>query len=367
MEPAASLRQTVTHLFDAVRYSNHAREVEESIAAAERELELELNKLDSKAEEITNVTSSMKDEPEGPLRDLSLQLEGFLETAKGQAKEKLERKAHETVEDRKNIVASERDKALKSLEAYLATDPVPMVERAVHVSLVEGIYEARSSQECEGGMKYEFVLAAQNSKIFHQELALSSLGYQLRVPVRFAKTVLKGRVPGFERLDQYVLSDAEQTGGKLHALFTKPGNGSEIKLVTSGEDDNAFVGIEYSDKAQSVNVMNDASLSGYVDLKAIKSAVRVLVRELDELASRKVSLVRLSKDSDDLLESLDCNSLVQTVLDVLGPSYRELVKKLPETPPPGDGSGGLGLRFIRDRVKVLGTLSKAVSQSLGLP
>lgn len=367
MEPADSLRQTVTHLFDAVKYSDHAKESEEEATAAEKGLELELNRLDDKVEEISNLISSMKEEPEGPVRELSTQLGEFLETAKQQAREKLERGTHELVERQKKAAESERDKALKSLEAYLANDPIPIVERVVRVNLVEGMYEARSALECEGGMEYEFVLSAQNSRTFHHELTLARLGYEIRVPTRFGKTILKGRVPGFERLDQYVLSEAEESGGKLHATFAKPGNGSEIKLVTSGSDEGAFVGIEYRDQTQSVNVMNDASLSGLVDLKTVKAAVKELVAELEELANKKISLTRLSNDGDDLLKSLDCYGLVQTVLQVLGPSYRELVQSLPEASPQGGSNAGIGRQFIRERVRVLGALSKSVSQSLGLP
>ena len=365
MEATSSLKQTVTHLFDAVRYSNHAKEVEEATASTEKELALELNKLDSETEEISNLISSMKDEPDGPLRELSRQLESFLETAKEQARDKLERRTKETLEDQRKTSSGERDKALKSLEAYLASDPLPVSERVVQLNLAEGLYEARATYECEGGVKYEFILATQNSKLFSRELAMSQVRRELRVPVRFAKTMLKGRVPGFERLDQYVLTDVEESGGKLRATLAKAGNGSKIKVVTSGSEDDAFVGLEYTDQTQSVNIMNDPSLSALVDLKGIKQAVGDLVKEMEELASKKISLVRLSVDGEDLLKNMDCYALVEVVFRVFGPNYREVVRNLPERPPAGE-SGGMGLEFLRERIRVLGAFAKPVSQLLGV-
>ncbi len=366
MEADASLKQTVTHLFDAIRYSNHAKELEQAAVESEDRLQVEVSKLETSSEEMSHLISSMKEKEEGPLKDFSTQLEGFLEAAKEQAREKLQGKATDATERLKKDALSERDRALKSLEAYLASDPLPVLDETVRVELVEGEYEARSSYECEGGVKYEFVLAAKNSKMFHQEATLAQLGHELKVPVRFSKALLKGRVPGFERLDQYALSDAEESGGKLHATFVRSGNGSKIKVVTSGKDDDAFIGLEFVDKVQSVNIMNDASLSGHVDVPAVKSALKDVVGELEELAGKRVSLTKASLGGEDLLATVDCYGLAQVVFEILGPRYREEVHRLSESPVEKKENGGLSLQFIRERIRILGAQARPVSQSLGL-
>ncbi|HEV2226838.1 MAG TPA: hypothetical protein VGR56_08560, partial [Nitrososphaerales archaeon] len=305
MEAAASLKQTLTHLFDAVRFAEHARQLEESARNTEGDLETALSKLEARTEEMTNLLASLKEESESVLKELSKQLEGFLVTAKDQAKNKLQRKATQELEDYRSIGASEKDKALKSLEAYLASDPLPIIEKITQVRLSDEVYEARSRCECEGGIKYDFRLAAQNSKLFHQPLALSELGHEIKVPVRFSKALLgKSRVPGFERLDQYVLSSAESSGGRLRATFHKSGNGSNMKVITSGDKDDGFVGLEYSDQVQSVNVMNDPSLVAYVDLEALKKAAAELVGDLTDLSKRKVALLRFSLNEEAALEDI---------------------------------------------------------------
>ncbi|MDE1852169.1 MAG: hypothetical protein KGI38_00270 [Thaumarchaeota archaeon] len=365
---AASLKQTVTHLFDAVRSADHAKELDELTRNVEGDLETALNKLEAQTEELSNLLASMKVEQESVLRELSLQVQGFLSTAKEQAKSKLQKRAKQQLEDYRNAASSERDKALKSLEAYFASDPLPIVESVVQVKLSDGVYEAKSKNECEGNIQYDFRLASQNSRFFHQPFILSQIGYELRVPVRFSRALLsKTRVPGFERLDQYVLADAEASGGKLRANFDKSGNGAKIKVVTSGSQEDGFVGLEYSDQIQAVNVMNDPSLVAFVDIASLRRAAGELVAELSDLSKRKVGLLSLTLDGEQSLDSLKCREILDKVLHIMGPVYRVLVKRIGSGLPADDTGEELSLEFVKGRLKLLGNeLSAPVSQSLGL-
>ena len=367
MEASASLKQTLSHLFDAVRFADHANELEESARNVEGDLEESLNKLEAQTEEVANLLAAMKVEKEPILKEVGQQVEGFLATAKEQAMGKLQKAAKQRLEDYRSAISGEKDKALKSLEAYFASDPLPVLESVVQVRLSEGVYEARSSYECEGGIKYDFRLAAQNSRLFHEPFAFSRLGYELRVPVRFSRAVLsKTRTPGFERLDQYILADAEATGGKLRAYFEKPGNGAKLKMVTSGSQEDGFVSLEYSDQAQAVNVMNDPSLMAFVDLEAIRKAAAELVTELNDLAKRKVAILRLSANGEQSLENVNCREILQRVITVMGSRYRAVVSKLSAGVPLENGEG-LELDYLKGRLRLLGgDLSRSISQGLGL-
>jgi hypothetical protein len=367
MEAADSLKQTLTHLFDAVRYSDHADDLEEASRAADSRLQADLGKLEKMSEEVSNMVSSLEAESAAALKELAQQLEGFLTTAIEQAKEKLQRTLKDEFEGYTHSRESERDKALKSLEAFLASDPLPVIENLVEVRLQEGLYEARSRCECEGGMKYEFRLAAHNSRLFQQEMTLSQLGYEIKVPVRFSRALLKkGRVPGFERLDQYVLVSAETSGGKIRATFQKADDGATLKIVTSGPKPEDFVGLEYGDRSVAVNVMNDPALSAHVDLQGIKKAVGDIVGEMNDLSKKKVALLKLTLDGEEPLNDMDYRRILQEVLKLLGPSYKTVVQKVSAPGQKGGGGDGLSLSFIQERLKVLGELSPTVSQALGL-
>ena len=362
------MKQTVTHLFDAVRFADHASELEESARSIEGDLETALNKLEAQTEEISNLLAAMKVEREDVMKELSRQVDGFLATAKEQAKGKLQKGARQQLEDYRRAISSEKDKALKSLEAYFAADPLPVLENVIQVRLNEGVYEARSRYECEGGIKYEFRLAAHNSQVFHQPFSLSQLGYELRIPVRFSRALLsKTRTPGFERLDQYILSDAETSAGRLRANFEKAGNGAKMKVITSGDQKDGFVSLEYGDQLQAVNVMNDPSLVAYVEIDAIKQAAEALAKELNELSKKKVALLRLTVDGEQGLNDVNCREVLQRVLGIMGAGYRDFVRTM-ASGGPGDKSEDMDLDYIRGRLKVLGgDLSMLVSQTLGLP
>jgi hypothetical protein len=367
MDDAASLRQTVTHLFDAVRYSRHAQELEEAAQSAEANLEADLNILESQSEEVTNLLSTMRQGAKKPLVELSKQVTEFLYTAKDQARAKLEKTAREEAAESLSAASIERDRAIKSMEAYLASDPLPVVDHTIAVRFVDGTYHAQASYECDGGMKYSFGLAAQNSRLFHEEFMLSQLGHEVRVPVRFSRSLLKkSRVPGFERLDQYLLADAEATQGRIRANFQKMENSARIKVITSGSDSQGFVGLEYADGAREVNVMNDQSLSAHVDIEEVRAAMKKVVDELSDLAKQKVTLLRISTNGEQNLKALDSYKILTVAMKVLGERYRDLVKTLPEGRKTGIPNGDLSLTFIRDRLKVLGDLGGQIGQQLGV-
>jgi ElaB/YqjD/DUF883 family membrane-anchored ribosome-binding protein len=357
----------MTHLFDAVRFADNAHDLEESARSIEGELEEALSKLEAQTEEVSNLLTSMNEDKEAILKELSQQVDGFLKTAREQAKSKLQKRAKQRLDDLRRAISSEKDKALKSLEAYFASDPLPVIENVIQVRLAEGIYEARSRYECEGGIKYDFRLAAQNSKIFHEPFTLSQLGHELRVPVRFSRALLsKTRTPGYERLDQYLLSDAEASGEKLRANFEKPGNGARLKVVTSGSQEDGFVSLEYSDQVQAVSVMNDPSLVAFVDVEAIKRASGEIVAELGDLSRKKVALLRLTINGEQSLNDVSCREILHRVMGVMGPAYRESIKRMTSGGPANAGDD-IDLDYIKDRLKIIGgDLSKSVSQTLGI-
>ena len=368
MDATASLKQTVTHLFDAVRFADHAKELDESAKRVEGELETALNKVEVLSEDLYNALGSLKSDQDPVLKELSQQVKDFLTTAKDQAISKLQRKAKDELTEYHDSALAEKDKALKSLEAFFASDPLPVVEEVAQVKLTEGIYEARSRCECEGGIRYEFRLASQNSRLFRQVLRLSDLGYELKIPVRFSRGLLsKNRVPGFERLDQYTLGEAESSSGKLRAAFERGENEAQIRLVTSGAQEDSFIGIDYSDKVLGVNVMNDQALVSFVDAEAVRKAAVEIVAELSDLAKKRVSLLRLSVNGEDSMDSLGSRKVLENVLAVMGPAYRTLVKEMSAGPPPEGGSDELTMGFVMGRLKILSEeLSGVVSQALGI-
>ena len=366
MDEAASFKHTIVHLFDAVRYDQNAKDLDQAASKAEGDLKAALGSLDMHAAEISNQLSPLKEDQNEAVRDLYRQVTEFVATAKAQARSRLEKKAHDLVQKTHLEASTERDKAFKSLETFFAIEPIPVIESSISVKLVEGAYHATSRFTCEGGVNYEFGLASQNSKLMNDEFTLAKLGYEVKVPVRFSKTMLKGRVPGFERLDQYTLVDAETTGGKVISNFHKTGNGASIKVVTSGSDDQAFVSIEYKDGAHNVNVMNDPSLRVHTDLDSIKRAMSDVASAMADLSTKKSVLLSLSIDGESSPRNADASQLLEIVSTVMAPKFRTIVKGLPAKSK-GQGSQDLTLDYVRSRINSLGVFSQTIARSFELP
>ena len=362
VDDRASLRQAVTNLFDAVRYSENAKELEVAAKKAESDLEKDLDRLEGGMEDVTALLSPLKNDHQPIIKEFSRQASDFLATAKEQAKSRLEKKASEKADESRTSASNERSKAIKSLEAFLAEDPLPMEENTVIVKLVDGFYHASSTYQCEGNLRYTFGLAVQNSKLFGQEFNFAQLGYELRIPVRFSRALLKGRVPGFERLDQYTLTEAETSAGRIQATFEK--DNTQIKVVTSGGEERGFVGIEYNGQGHQINVMNDPSLSAHVQLDTIRNATQELVKELSELSTKKAALLKLSLDGDEEIKNVDCYKILELVLKVLGPRYRAVLKETKDGPVASEGEFNLG--YVRKRLKLLGELGSPVADTLGI-
>ena len=137
-----------------------------------------------------------------------------------------------------------------------------------------------------------------------------------------------------------------------------------MKVITSGTQEGGFVGLEYTDQIQSVNVMNDPSLVAFVDLEAVKKAAGELVNELSDLSKSKVALLRLTTNGETPLADVNCREILDKVMGVMGPTYKASVRKI-ATGPPSVG-GELDLDFVKGRLKVLGSeMSRSVSQALG--
>jgi hypothetical protein len=112
--------------------------------------------------------------------------------------------------------------------------------------------------------------------------------------------------------------------------------------------------------------MNDPSLSPHVELDTLKKAMGDLVTELTDLAKKKVALLRLSLNGNDLLKDLDFYRLLQLVLSVRGSDYRAILKGVSDRKAgPGEGAP-LNIGFINERLKILGDRSPFVSEALGL-
>jgi len=350
-----SLRQVVTNLFDAVRFSDQLHEAEAKAKSLQGEFDLRSLRLDTFVKSVIDSSEVLtKQVPEDYAKIMVNQVNEFVRAAADQAKAKGGVKATGEISKVGSEAVSSRTKALKSLEAYLGSNPLPVVDRLVSVKLVDGGYQAQATYSCKGNVVYRFNLGTQSSKMFGSEFKLSKLRKKLNVPVGLGKTwIRKEQSPRYEKLEQYSLKNAEASSQHLIAEFFEEETQTAIRISGASREGGGFTSVEFIDGAEVVNVTTDAGLNKFLDSAAVTALVNSIWAELIQVEASKVALTELTVGGRDILEKMDCESLLRTVLKIMGPTYKDILERSPEKQFEGS-EVEVGLSFVRERLSLLG-------------
>jgi hypothetical protein len=371
-DTAESLKHVMTSLVDAVRYSEHATEIDQKALDADANGKVSILKLD---ELVRETGKSLRKFVNGMDReyslDLSKQIGGFVSTTAEQAKSQVGQAVDRKIADLRTLAESERTKAKNSLEAFVAASPMPLFDKVISLSLAEGGYEARAKYNCEGSIEYEFWLEAKNNKLFRQPFTFASVRKELRIPVRLSKGWMKkDPVPAVERLDKYVLTSAEVSPGTFLAIFTSPETGATVKTVYSKRNEDAFVTLEYADKTGKVDVTSDSTLHQHLDTVGLKAALEELLAGLNELEKHKLRLTKLVNGDEDVLAQTGYSDFMMKVLNIVSPRVKDILV-LDATGTPQDPAGprlgpDLDLNMIKERLRLLGGKARPAAELLGI-
>ena len=192
--PEASKNADVlfTELVDAVRYSQNwersINEQNETKARAAKRLE-ELEGLPAR---ISAAFDGLHLDPEDA-ESLSRKVNEFAALAIHQAKERVQANLREALEDSSSESRSEELKAKKSLESFLASTPLPVIDEEVSVELTDSSYSATAKYKCAGEIEYEFLLNTASSPLFRSELMFSGVQKGIQAPSQAGEDLADGR------------------------------------------------------------------------------------------------------------------------------------------------------------------------------
>ncbi|MDG6925724.1 MAG: hypothetical protein JRN09_04150 [Nitrososphaerota archaeon] len=344
-----------TELVDAVRYSQNWKRILEEQGKAKSVTDVQTEELDELGERISKTFDGLHLDP-ADAKSLSGKIGEFAALAIQQTKDRVSAKLKTTLEDLTAELNSEELKAKKSLESYLATSPLPVVDEEVTLELADGSYSATLEHRCSGEIEYEFLLNTASSELFRREVTFANIQKGLKLPVRLGKAWLrKEPVADFERLDAYALSKARASKSHLTATFSNHETKDSVEMVFSRSGAESFVTIGYYSGGNKVDVTGEAALSKHIDLVSVKQAMGRLVDAIIELKKNKLQLSKLECDGNDVLLTLDCLSFMQRVVTILGQS-KESMQEIRRVDP----------KFALERLKLLGPISASLSSTLGL-
>lgn len=354
-EDSKSVNLLFAELVDAVRYSqNWERSIEEQNerrTKAGKQVE-ELEELGSRISGVFAGLDLDKDDSE----NLSRKVNEFATVAIRQTEDRIKSKLKAALEDSVSESKSEGSKAKKSLESYLASSPLPVIDEEISLELSNGSYSATAEYKCAGEIEYEFLLNTADSALFRGELAFSGVQKGIKLPVRLGKTWLrKEPVPDFERLDVYVLTRARASKNHLTATFVNHETNGNVGVVFSRSGSESFVTIEYSDEKGKVDVTGESSLSKHLDLALIKEATGRLLDAMVELPKDKLQLSKLESGGEDVLANLTCLAFMQRVVATLSQSKESM-----------DAIRKLDPKTAMERLRLLGPSGDEMMETLGL-
>jgi len=359
-----TVKQLMFNLVDAVVYSKKSKELTQEAEERAKIFEKKTKKLDALIKELDETLRSYSkgEDLDDEFRELISKIEEFADTAALQTKRVLEQKFEKQKEELKEEAEAYRIKALKSIETFLSSDPLPILDKRVTLKAVGGAYEARVRYTCAEKIEYEFLLDTKNVDLFQNSLEFSKFEKGLKIAVRLGKTWLKSElVPGYEKLDQYVLSSAEVSKTNTVATFIHEQSEKKFTFVYSKSETQSFIEVKYEDSQGSVDVNADPQLNKYLETEPLKYALENLTLALLELERHKMRLTKLVQDENDLLSSLDFFELLLTSSKIASQN----LKKVPGATLFTEFSKEEIVQFV-ERLKLLGREGLQIASLFGI-
>lgn len=325
---AALFRSVITDLYEAVLFSDRqdmsSRQMDElNSRHSER-----LADVDELFRSIVKPLRSHFDaNPSEAFKQTSEAVSKFARKALDQYKEKINSEFRTKEEEIASTNSSYVTKALKGAETFLFSDPLPIDESAVYVKYISGGYKAVRKVLCQGDTQFEIILNTAETELLEGPLHFSGLSKGIRIPIRQSSSwITKDTVVDREKLDGYVLLNAELAHGTMIAVFSDEESRSEVRFVLSGVGPQAVFAIEYKDEHESVDINSHPALQNFVDGKAIRNALSILSSTIKSLRSNMVRLSMLTISDEDILTGQNFRKLSEKVFELLGERIKEGLK-----------------------------------------
>ncbi|HKJ96543.1 MAG TPA: hypothetical protein VJ944_02230 [Thermoplasmataceae archaeon] len=325
---ASLFRGVITDLYEAVLFSSR-----QDLSSKQMD---ELNtkhseKIADVDELLRNITKPLRKyfeaNPSEPFKQTNEAITKFARTALEQYKEKINAEFRSKEDEIASTNTSYVTKALKGAETFLFDSPVPIEESAMYIRYVSGGYKAVRKVQCQGNIQYEIILNTAETELLEGPLYFSGLYKGMRIPIRQSSSwITKETVIDREKLDSYLLVNAEFAHGTMIAVFRDEESRSDVRFVLSGSGQQAVFAIEYKDEHETVDINSHPALQNYVDGKAIKTSLTLLSNSIRSLRSNPVRLSALTVDGEDILTSQNFGKLSERVFELLGDRIKDGMK-----------------------------------------
>ncbi len=369
MEYARTLYYALTDLLDAISYSDRAMEDQKDLEEFNNQIKARMDRVDRIKDDISKLLKTFQEESGSTgFQEYADQLLEFTGVLLGRYKDKVSKDIASNQQEIVNSVESDRSKATKSAEAFLARDPIPVNERNFSIKFTEGAYDVRIKNRCPRDIYYEFAANTKNSDLLKSQLYFAALSKGYKIPVRTAETwISKDPAVDYERMDRYYLDSAELTKQNLSVIFVDPEKESQFRIVLSRADSSIFLDVEYSDKLQKVDVTSQPALNNKLESGELTSIMDRLTRSIADLQEKKLKLLKLNLRDNDVLTKMNYFDLIITIFGIIEEDVSNLITRLLA----GEkitisGNDVLDSEFMKDKLAMFEERAKEVAAAIGM-
>ncbi|MHB8360420.1 MAG: hypothetical protein ACYDDC_01280 [Thermoplasmataceae archaeon] len=356
-----------TYMIDAIGSQRESIQQSEYLEKLKSSIPGEISDIDSLLSTIIKSFESFRNEKGiSNILETETTIINFTKAALENYKKKITEERNLKISEISSNVSALILNANKSMQAYLSSDPIDILDYSITVKWINGAYEGLAKYSCQNSVEYDFTLNTRNSELLKESLKFSTLEKGLKIPVRSASTWI-GKEPqlDYERLDKYSLVSASITKGNLFVNFQDPEKSSSFVFVMSRGTDSSFLSIEYKDENGEVDITGQPALNNMLEIERIEDPLDRIYGTLLELEQNKLKLSRLSVNGKDILSTSSYLEFGKFIFDIMNGKFIEVIKNLPEKGKEQSPTGGLSKNYIKERLRVLGQLGNEMLQGLG--
>lgn len=355
------IKQAFTSLVDSMLYLQRLRELERKREESKEHAESRLIALESFKVDVAEDITKLKDVlGEARTSELSKQIVGFSTTAVEMMKQKMNLEAQKQLSTMESDYNSEKTRAIKSIEAFLTTSPLSVIDRSIEVTLQDGAYAAKARYRCQENIEYEFMLDAKVNTFFKGQLKLGVFEKGLRIPIGLGRSWLKKEpVPDYRSLEQFVVTYAEATETSLVVESSETEGADSVKLIYSRHGDHASLTLQYSHAAGTIDVTQEPGLNVHLDSDAFIRTMERIWIAMNDLEKRRVAIAKIMCENRSLLETLEFSEFFGKCWKAISVAVREAVRLAPQ-----DEQESLDKAFVNEKLKSLGSEANEISEML---
>jgi hypothetical protein len=349
-----SAKQAFGSLVDSMIYVQRTRELERKIEETTEQAEKRLIALETFKVDVSDNISKLKQVlGEARTAELAKQIVGFSSTAVDQMKQKVNLENQSQISLLESDAKSEKTKAIKSLEAFLSTSPLPIIDRAIEVNLQDGAYASKVRYRCLDNIEYEFALDTRYNPYFKAQCLVGTLDRTLRVPVALGKSWLKREpVPDIRSLEQFIITRVEATETSLIVQCSDQDGQSEVRIVYTRSGDHVSLSVFFTANGATVDITSEPGLNAHLSSDSFSRVMERIWLATNDLEKRRITITKLIFENHSLLENMDSKEFFLKCWGAISESVRETMRLSSEKRVSFDET--LDRPYVKERLKALG-------------